>query len=73
MDGVYYGTKLGKTVPWCTGFPFNIVSHPQYVGSVMTVLGVTTLLWTQGPPGLGSVAGYWCSLYVITALQEQFL
>ena len=29
-DGVYYGFKLGRTVPWCSGFPFNIgLRHPQ--------------------------------------------
>lgn len=73
VDGVYYGTKLDKKVPWVTGFPFSVVSHPQYVGSVMTVIGVTVLLWTQGPPGLLKVATFWCSLYGITALQEQYL
>ena len=29
-DGVYYGFKLGRTVPWCSGFPFNFgLRHPQ--------------------------------------------
>ena len=27
--GVYYGFKLGHTIPWVSGFPFNVVSHPQ--------------------------------------------
>ena len=31
--GVYYGFKLGRTVPWCTKFPFNVgFRHPQYLG-----------------------------------------
>ena len=42
--GVYYGFKLGHHVPWHTGFPFNVVSHPQYVGSVLTVWGFVTLV-----------------------------
>ena len=29
--GVYYGFKLGHHVPWHTGFPFNVVAHPQCV------------------------------------------
>lgn len=35
-DGVYYGTKLGKAVPWCRGFPFSVAPHPQYLGSTLT-------------------------------------
>ena len=68
--GVYYGFKLGHKVPWVTGFPFNVVSHPQYVGSVLSVWGAAALLWTQAPPGLGLIAAYWTCLYVITGFQE---
>ncbi len=50
--GVYYGFKLGHTVPWVSGFPFNVVSHPQYVGSVATVLGGAALV---SPKLLGSL------------------
>ena len=42
--GVYYGFKLGHHVPWHTGFPFNVVSHPQYVGSVLSVWGFIALV-----------------------------
>ena len=29
-NGVYYGYKLGRPVPWCTTFPFNaFTAHPQ--------------------------------------------
>jgi hypothetical protein len=42
--GVYYGFKLGHTIPWVDGFPFNVVSHPQYVGSVATLLGMAALV-----------------------------
>ena len=43
-DGVYYGVRLGRTVPWVHGFPFRLlatggkpgtgvrVPHPQYLG-----------------------------------------
>lgn len=72
-EGVYYGFKLGHEIPWVTGFPFNVTSHPQYVGSAATVLGVATLLWEQGPSGLGMVAAYWTALYAVTAIKESFL
>ena len=26
--GVYYGFKLGHTIPWVDGFPFNVVRAP---------------------------------------------
>ena len=42
--GVYYGFKLGHTIPWASGFPFNVVSHPQYVGSVASILGAAVLV-----------------------------
>merc|ERR1719163_2779475 len=48
-DGVYYGFKLGRPVPWCTGFPFNVgLRHPQYVGVVLTLWGALTVLLCEG-------------------------
>lgn len=37
--GVFYGVRFGHDVPWCSKFPFNLVDHPQYVGTVMTIWG----------------------------------
>ena len=71
--GVYYGEKLGSKVPWCTSFPFNVVSHPQYVGSVLSIWGVFALVYAQGPATLWTVATYWTGLYFVTGLIEQFL
>mmetsp|Transcript_159865 Transcript_159865/g.282000 ORF Transcript_159865/g.282000 Transcript_159865/m.282000 type:complete len:214 (-) Transcript_159865:8-649(-) len=43
-DGVYYGFKLGRAVPWATGFPFNLgLRHPQYVGSWLSWAGLMLL------------------------------
>lgn len=37
--GVYYCRELGYPArPWVQGFPF-IMPHPQYIGSILTVLG----------------------------------
>lgn len=72
-NGVYYGTKFGKKVVWVRKFPFSVVSHPQYIGVVLTIWGVTSLLLNQSPPGLVTLAAYWTLLYAITAMWEQFL
>jgi protein-S-isoprenylcysteine O-methyltransferase Ste14 len=37
--GVFYGDRLGHDVPWCHSFPFSLLSHPQYVGAVLTIWG----------------------------------
>ncbi|KAF6264303.1 hypothetical protein COO60DRAFT_175043 [Scenedesmus sp. NREL 46B-D3] len=73
-DGVYYGFKLGKVIPWVNGWPFDTVSHPQYVGSVLSVWAMVALVWGQAPQAaLVVLAGYWTLVYVVTALQEQYL
>ena len=42
---MYYGFKLGRPVGWATGFPFNAgFRHPQYVGSIVSQLGILLLL-----------------------------
>lgn len=83
-DGVYYGTRLGKRVPWVHGFPFALggggkpgkglkVPHPQYLGSALTALGALGLLWHGAPAGSAAVVGYWAGLYAVTAVQEDLL
>ena len=29
--GVYYGSRFGRKTPWVTGWPYNFLSHPQYI------------------------------------------
>ena len=38
--GVFYGSRLGYTVAWCREFPFSVMSHPQYVGTVLSIWGL---------------------------------
>lgn len=71
--GVYYGCRLGESVPWHDGFPFNVVRHPQYVGAVLTVWGMVSLVFRTTHPGLLGVATFWTTLYTITALIEDYL
>jgi len=60
-------------VAWQKGFPFNTVSHPQYVGAVLTIAGLLALVWGQAPKGAFTLAAYWTSCYCITTIQEQLL
>ena len=38
--GVFYGNRFGHDIPFCTGFPFSIVRHPQYFGSVLVLWSI---------------------------------
>ena len=73
-DGVYYGFKLGRPVPWATAFPFNVgLRHPQYVGVVLTILGLATtqLSHATAAAGLPQVAAAWAAMYVVMAAMEE--
>lgn len=37
--GVFYGNRLGYDVPWCRTFPFSLLKHPQYIGTVLSIWG----------------------------------
>jgi hypothetical protein len=37
--GAFFGARLGHDVRWCRGFPFSLLAHPQYIGTVMTIWG----------------------------------
>eukprot|EP00457_Paulinella_chromatophora_P019574 gb/GEZN01021288.1/.p1 GENE.gb/GEZN01021288.1/~~gb/GEZN01021288.1/.p1 ORF type:complete len:198 (+),score=3.89 gb/GEZN01021288.1/:50-643(+) len=43
-DGVYYGARLGRPVPWVNGFPFSTLSHPQYIGCSLSAWGVAAIM-----------------------------
>jgi methylene-fatty-acyl-phospholipid synthase len=42
-EGVYYGTRFGKRVPWVTAYPYSVIRDPQYVGAILTVLGLAVI------------------------------
>ena len=67
--GVYYGYKFGIHVPWCTGFPFNVLSaHPQYLGSAMTAYGAVLLTATDA-----HVLNGWGGLAHVQALAYAYM
>ena len=42
-DGVYYGARFGKAVPWVTAYPYSAMRDPQYVGCIVTLLGAAAV------------------------------
>ncbi|OLQ06672.1 Solute carrier family 35 member F3 [Symbiodinium microadriaticum] len=72
--GVYYGFKLGRTVPWCHGFPFNTgLRHPQYLGVVLTLFGALPVVVTRELTQLGlpHLVLVWGSMYGVMSAMEQ--
>jgi methylene-fatty-acyl-phospholipid synthase len=47
VDGVYYGSRFGKSLPWVTAYPYDTVRDPQYVGSMITILGCSFIAPAQ--------------------------
>lgn len=37
--GAFFGDRLGHDMPRCEAFPYSLLSHPQYVGTVLTIWG----------------------------------
>jgi len=42
--GTFYGVRFGQNVAWVEGFPFSVVPHPQYTGTVASIWGLFLLL-----------------------------
>lgn len=42
--GVFYGNRLGHQVPWVEGFPFSLVPHPQYLGTLLSIWGLFLIM-----------------------------
>ena len=47
--GVFYGRLFGHPVPWCRGFPFSYLRHPQYVGTVLSIWGFFLIMRFPNP------------------------
>ncbi len=65
--GVFFGDQLGYAVRRCEDFPFSMLAHPQYVGTLLTIWGGFLLMrFTHGDwyalPALETIyylAGMW--------------
>eukprot|EP01060_Flectonema_neradi_P017819 TRINITY_DN24665_c0_g1_i1.p1 TRINITY_DN24665_c0_g1~~TRINITY_DN24665_c0_g1_i1.p1 ORF type:complete len:196 (+),score=17.22 TRINITY_DN24665_c0_g1_i1:44-631(+) len=63
--GDYFGILMDSMV---TGFPFNILSDPMYVGSTMSFLGLAAL--KKSPAGALLSAWVWIVYYISTRFYE---
>lgn len=70
-DGVYYGFKMGKEVPWCTEFPFNssYLRHPQYISAFTVSACCLIALGPQWEYLLFGAFQFWA--YTVTAVMEE--
>ena len=39
-EGILYGNKYNKNLPWIKLFPYNILNNPQFVGVVISIWGM---------------------------------
>lgn len=69
-NGVYYGFKMGKHVPWVTGYPFNIWRHPQYTGAA-AIYGGYALLVNYLSAGVWITILFQCWAYAVTGIMEE--
>jgi hypothetical protein len=60
QDGVYYGNRFGKSIPWVYSYPYSVWAgmHPQYLGCLASLLGSYVL----GVPQ--EILGWWAANYV---------
>jgi methylene-fatty-acyl-phospholipid synthase len=72
-EGVYYGFKLGASVPWVTGFPFNLgYRHPQYVGGTLSQYALFAVLSSPATQaaGLLPLLAWWTVNYALVSWME---
>jgi methylene-fatty-acyl-phospholipid synthase len=77
--GIYYGVELGfidpKKIVWVTGYPYSLISHPQYVGASMQLIG-GALMWGFDASlnvrvDIFAAAVYMSALYLVTIQIEK--
>jgi len=74
-NGVYYGCRLKKEVPWVHGFPFSVVPHPQYLGATISIWGGVLLFVNDQAVAMGSYAigAIFSFYYFFSSMVEQYL
>jgi hypothetical protein len=60
IPGVYYGVRFGISIPWCSDFPYNVtwLKHPQYIGSILSVVACLPIIQLPLSWGLYLIACY---------------
>ena len=55
-DGVFYGVRFGKNIPWVTAWPYNVMKDPQFVGGLLSLAGVCFVVPKE-------IVGWWAANY----------
>jgi len=56
INGVYYGVRFGKHIPWVTAWPYSVMANPQYIGCILTLVGLA--VWMPWHFTLNGVISY---------------
>jgi hypothetical protein len=67
--GVYYGCKLGFTIPWCSEFPFDTFRHPQYFSALSLFFAFQLLIGWREESSLLLAFQLW--FYSLSAFMEE--
>lgn len=43
MNGVYYGYRFGKSIPWVEQYPYSVMRDPQYIGCILSLGGAALM------------------------------
>jgi len=44
MDGIYYGVRFGRKIPWVTEWPYGYLRDPQYIGCILQILSASPFM-----------------------------
>jgi len=61
-DGVYYGVRFGKKIPWVTAWPYSMMDNPQYIGCILTMVGA--LAWMPWHFTVNGIISYLFMIYL---------
>jgi len=68
-EGVYYGSRLGCVVPWCSDFPFDTLRHPQYLSATSLFFAFLLIIGWRKESATVFVSQLW--FYTLSAYMEE--
>ena len=70
-EGVYYGARFGRVIPWCKGWPYSFcgwpIRDPQYLGCIASLLGAA--VFVEAPRARAALA-FWLLNYLYLIVLE---
>lgn len=77
INGIYYGYKLGKKIPWCYDWPFGgpwALKNPQYIGCSISIWGAFFFFCSTPhyEAGATNISIFWSLCYLFSGIIENF-